>query len=141
MKKALLAILLVGSLISCKKEGCTDPVAVNYSDEAKKDDNSCDYETKVKFWFDQSTSDFLYNEGSDLLYYYVNDELIGSNATTVYYDSSPSCDQGGVMTFVTNSKDVNQTHNVRIQDEFDDIIWQFNVSCGRGECIMYQLVH
>src|SRR5690554_547320 len=28
---------------SCKKEGCTDPNAINYSDSAKKDDGSCKY--------------------------------------------------------------------------------------------------
>lgn len=38
-------ILLFGSLIiiSCKKEGCTDPTALNYSSDAKKDDGSCAY--------------------------------------------------------------------------------------------------
>ena len=29
---------------SCKKEGCMDPTALNYSEEAKKDDGSCEYE-------------------------------------------------------------------------------------------------
>ena len=29
---------------SCKKKGCTDPEAYNYSEEAKKDDGSCSYE-------------------------------------------------------------------------------------------------
>lgn len=30
-------------LVSCKKEGCTDDTAINYSDNAKKDDGSCLY--------------------------------------------------------------------------------------------------
>lgn len=30
-------------MASCKKKGCTDPAAVNYSAEAKKDDESCKY--------------------------------------------------------------------------------------------------
>lgn len=141
MKKALLAILLVGSLISCKKEGCTDPVAVNYSDEAKKDDNSCDYETKVKFWFDQSTAEFLQGDGAEILYYYVNDELIGSNAANVYFDSAPTCSQGGVITHVSNSKDNTQKFNVRVEDQTGWIYWDMQVSCVRGECEVNQLVH
>lgn len=28
---------------SCKKEGCTDPIAINYDEDAKKDDESCEY--------------------------------------------------------------------------------------------------
>jgi hypothetical protein len=39
----LLTALLSVGLISCKKKGCTDPTAVNYSSEAKKDDGTCNY--------------------------------------------------------------------------------------------------
>ena len=31
-------------LAACKKKGCTDETAINYSEEAKKDDGSCEYE-------------------------------------------------------------------------------------------------
>ena len=31
-------------LASCKKSGCTDPTASNYSSKAKKDDGSCTYD-------------------------------------------------------------------------------------------------
>jgi hypothetical protein len=37
---------------SCKKEGCTDETALNYSEEAKKDDGSCNYADDV---VDEST--------------------------------------------------------------------------------------
>lgn len=37
------ATLIVGT-VSCSKKGCTDPTALNYSDNAKKDDGSCEYE-------------------------------------------------------------------------------------------------
>lgn len=39
---ALIASLTLGT-ISCNKKGCTDPDALNYSEKAKKDDNSCEY--------------------------------------------------------------------------------------------------
>ncbi len=46
-KNIKLSILVAGALslglVSCKKEGCTDPNATNYSEEAKKDDGSCEY--------------------------------------------------------------------------------------------------
>lgn len=45
-KKSLLfvAALSIGvAVTSCKKKGCTDEAATNYSEEAKKDDGSCVY--------------------------------------------------------------------------------------------------
>ncbi|MEZ4922856.1 MAG: DUF4856 domain-containing protein [Crocinitomicaceae bacterium] len=44
MKRSLILILGLTLIISsCKKKGCTDPDALNYSSEAKKDDGSCTY--------------------------------------------------------------------------------------------------
>ena len=38
-------LLAVGIItVSCKKEGCTDEAAINFNQEAKKDDGSCEYE-------------------------------------------------------------------------------------------------
>ena len=42
MKKVLLLASLV-LLMGCKKQGCTDPTALNYNPHATQDDNSCDY--------------------------------------------------------------------------------------------------
>ena len=46
MKKSILFIALAAtaSLVSCKKEGCMDPTAINYSEDARKDDGTCEYE-------------------------------------------------------------------------------------------------
>lgn len=40
---ASLTLVIGLGFSSCKKEGCTDPVAVNYNDDAEKDDGSCEY--------------------------------------------------------------------------------------------------
>lgn len=37
------APLMIGAMGSCKKKGCTDELATNYKEEAKKDDESCVY--------------------------------------------------------------------------------------------------
>ena len=43
----LVAASLTLATTSCKKEGCTDAIATNYSDEAEKDDGSCTYDQVV----------------------------------------------------------------------------------------------
>lgn len=37
-----IALVSVGAFSSCKKEGCTDPLATNYNPAATKDDGSCE---------------------------------------------------------------------------------------------------
>ncbi|MDP7567408.1 MAG: hypothetical protein QF383_03370, partial [Flavobacteriales bacterium] len=44
MKKISLIFLAISTLYSCKKEeGCTDPLALNYSEGAIIDDGNCEY--------------------------------------------------------------------------------------------------
>ena len=40
----IIAVTLGLGFISCKKKGCTDPTATNFSAEAEKDDESCTYD-------------------------------------------------------------------------------------------------
>lgn len=46
LSKIGILILVVGTitLSSCKKKGCTDPLANNYNEKAKKDDGSCTFD-------------------------------------------------------------------------------------------------
>jgi hypothetical protein len=55
----LLSITIgAATMTSCKKKGCTDDTAVNYSAEAEKDDGSCEYlqEAGVTLYFTQNVN-------------------------------------------------------------------------------------
>lgn len=47
LKYTLLVVAIVG-LNSCKKEGCTDKNALNFSEKAKKDDGTCEFYTEAE---------------------------------------------------------------------------------------------
>jgi len=54
MNKLLIAITIaatIGTTVSCRKKGCTDPTAVNYDSEAKKEDGTCEWETEHNLTF------------------------------------------------------------------------------------------
>lgn len=80
-----LSVLLLSSLtlgvVSCKKEGCTDPTATNYSDEAKKDDGSCTYaeETTNTIVSGQITSNTTWT--ADKIYELSGKVVVANNAT------------------------------------------------------------
>ena len=83
MKKILLTLSLVLPLtMSCTKKGCTDPLAINYSESAQKNDGSCEYEETstniIKSGFINSdetwTSDNIYE---------LRGKVVVSNGTTL----------------------------------------------------------
>jgi hypothetical protein len=85
--KKLLVLMTVSIVVlgtSCKKKGCTDSSAVNYSTEAKKDDASCTYESTFSVWWGEAGSTFLVNDNATTLYLHVDGALKGSAATNVF---------------------------------------------------------
>ena len=49
IKKIFVFTAAATMLMACKKEGCTDATAVNYNEEAKKDDGSCKFEDETSY--------------------------------------------------------------------------------------------
>jgi hypothetical protein len=84
----LIYLLLLGAtftITSCKKKGCTDENALNYSSEAKKDDGSCSYYTTP------STYVFKDADGNSTVSYSgQTDRLNQLEEMTIYMKSSTS---------------------------------------------------
>jgi hypothetical protein len=64
--KNLFIVIAIGSIafVSCKKKGCTDPLASNYSSEAEKDDGNCTYDPVIPVESYTTPSTFSFTDGS-----------------------------------------------------------------------------
>lgn len=144
MKKIKLFSLFAFGLLtlnSCKKEGCIDPDAVNYSTEAKKSDGSCNYESKVTFWFDQQTADYLYNtDVSDYVSITINGVFVGNYSTTTYFTAAPACEQAGAFSYTLDmGANSSSPLTYDIWNEWDDINWNKTIQAQGNNCYIEQI--
>lgn len=64
----LIALALI-TTTGCKKKGCTDPTATNYSEEAKKDDGSCVFAEPTPSYTIPTTYGFTDDSGNSTVVY------------------------------------------------------------------------
>jgi hypothetical protein len=101
--KFLLKMIIIGSMVmltSCKKEGCMDPNALNYSSSAQKDDGSCYYETNSnEVVSGQITTNTTWT--SDKIYELNGKVVVANNATLTI--------EAGTIIKAQEGSDVNAT--------------------------------
>lgn len=123
MKTKILSILIISLSIlnsGCLKPGCTDGDATNFNSKAKKDDGTCHYEGKVVFWNNLYTSTSLLNDGAVSLTYYVDGQVVGSSAASVYWTGTPDCGQSVSITKDLGSvKNKSYSYSVKDQTGFE----------------------
>jgi hypothetical protein len=93
-----LLALTVFSAISCKKQGCTDKLAINYSSKAK-DNCCCEYEGQVVLWYPKSLSDSWVSQGITSVKFYLDGVLIHTKPATDYWTGPPTCGESATLTF------------------------------------------
>lgn len=153
MKKIHISLLitLIGfSIISCKKEGCTDEFATNYEVKAKTNNLLCTYEGSLLFWMNESTSDSLkLNTGSKALRYWVQEVWTDSLVQKVrvdsvnlndFQDEVPECGEKDVPTY-SAGLGLSDFRWVKyeIENEFGNIIYSDVVKMLANECVKVQL--
>jgi|TARA_R110000737_G_C14624685_1_gene494456 hypothetical protein len=70
MKKILIPTLILAlTVVSCKKKGCTDELAVNFDKKAQKDNGSCVYENVQTSYSIPSTYNFVDAAGNSTVDY------------------------------------------------------------------------
>lgn len=135
-------LLIAGTTLfsGCKKEGCTDPDSKTYNADAKKDNGTCSYEGRVVFWFGQSASLGLQNDGATTLTYYVDGQVVGSSATSVYWTGSPDCGQNGSITITKDLGSVkNKSYTYSVKDQTGFEYWSGVLNFTANTCSAVEL--
>lgn len=137
LSKSLLIAAVLGTTIfgACKKKGCTDVLATNYSDEAKKDDESCTYAPVIILSGAASVSVKIGDTYTDLGATATNHD--GSAVTVTTDESAVNTAIAGAYTVtytatneygtVTESRTVNVVVG---QDNWTAANWDITHDCG-----------
>ena len=137
-----LLFVSVFAVSSCKKEGCTDALAQNYSSSAKKDDGSCNYQEKLIFWQDLASADSWVNIGVNSLKFYVNGQYIGSCLASDYMVAgvAPSCSSNGQASYTIEfGKNKSAVLQIKVTDETDFVWYDESITVTAGTCNYYQV--
>jgi len=151
MKKmnSVVAVMLLSLLVfSCKKPGCTDPIATNYDIKAKSDNINCTYEGQVGFWYNEAAGKKLKALGGDSLKFFMYENYIDSSKV-IYVDSlsvidfldeAPECGASDVATYTSAfGKSDFRFVQYRIFNELDLLLYDSIVKLTADECLMIQL--
>lgn len=139
--------LLTGlaSVNSCKKDnkikGCTDKDSQNYDPTAQEDNGSCLYSGQIVFWYDQTASAGLIADGATALTFYLNTQVVGSTATSLYWATAPACGLNGSVT-VTEDLGKVKTHafTLSVKDQTGFEYWTATVNVDANTCTQFQLI-
>lgn len=142
IKFITIGLLIAGAtlLSSCKKEGCTDPSAENYCDECKKEDHSCQFKGEIVFWYNQTAANGLANDGATSLTYYVDGQIVGSSAASVYWTGAPNCGQNSSITVSKSLGNVkNKSYDYSVKDQTGYTYWSGTANFTANTCATIQL--
>ena len=129
-------ILITG----CKTEGCTDQNAVNWNSEADTNDGSCTFEGKIVFWYGEEVATEK-AEFATAYSFYVDGELVGSQAVDVYWTGAPDCDQDASITVTRDLGSVTSyAAEYEVVDDANEIVWSGIVNFQANTCEALELI-
>ena len=93
------AIITLGLLSSCNREGCSNEDAMNYDSKARLDDGSCQYQGQGVIWWPQGVSDNMEEDGLKEVNEHVDGQFIQTEMANEFWPSQPDCSNGTAVSF------------------------------------------
>jgi hypothetical protein len=141
LKPFSICILVIVSLASCKKSGCTDIDASNFDSEASTDDGTCAYTGNIVFWCLPAVSDSLRNLGHTKLYFELESEIVDSISTEFFFSPAGDCNGSGTKTFSREfSGDSKWNYHYRVKGLNQATIYEDFILLKANECLDVRLL-
>lgn len=135
---ATISVLII-SITACKKLGCDDETALNYSKKANTNDGSCIYEGTAVFYFKDSASIHLNDAGITELKFYVDSNWIGTKLSANYSIGDPDC--GQAVTFIKSMTEPEKSYYYHVHDQNGTDVWNGTLNVVGGECVPMELFY
>lgn len=142
MKRILqlsVAFMFLLALEGCKIEGCTDADAVNYNMDAEVNDNSCEYSGSVVFWYGEEVS-IEKQQWATAYTFWVDGQVVGSQAVSVYWSGAPECGQDGSITVERDLGNVKSlAAEYEVIDDAGFVVWEGVLNFRANTCEAIEL--
>lgn len=136
----LLSVAFVTDSCDNRIKGCTDPDSINYDELAEKNDGSCRYEGQAVVWYGEEASEGLVEDGATALTFYVNGDVVGSSAASVYWADAPDCGENGSITFTEDlGKDRTRNFELSVKDQEGFEYWKTSIPLEANSCLVLEL--
>ncbi|MFT5253171.1 MAG: hypothetical protein ACI87N_002200 [Flavobacteriales bacterium] len=139
----LVALTLSAAVLTtgCSKEqGCIDPDSNSFSASAEEDDGSCTYEGRSVFWYGQVASEGLLADEATNLTFYVDNQVVGSTAASVYWTASPDCGDNASITVTKDLGGVKtQSYSFSVKDQTGFQYWSGTLNFNANTCTETEL--
>lgn len=142
-ERIFISLFFILSIMGChdnRIRGCTDPDSINFNQLAERDDGSCEYEGEAVIWYGETASQGLINDGATALTFYVNGDVVGSSATTVFWAQEPNCGENGSITITRPlGRNKSQSYNLSVKDQDGIEYWNTTLTITGNTCLVFEL--
>ena len=128
--------------MSCERKvrGCTDPDSITFDELAEKDDGSCLYEGRAVIWYNETASAGLEADGATALTFYVDGDVVGSSATSVFWPNEPFCGDDASITVTEDlGHSKRRTFELSVVDQDGFEYWNVDLEFQANTCLIMEL--